>query len=446
MAEQPPSRPESWWPECQADASVEATEHPLSSCVAEVPSVLCAWAREHSEEPGCSLERGPGQEGLQCGAPGHTVGSSLAKGLEDPALCSSPEESRLQEPGSSVRFCLLADSSAHELSLGRLFLSWAPQCDFLRAPVPDTWPGTSWWLHAQLKLMGQPGGQRLCGAGCRMAQWTAFAGCLAQEAAATRTDSGKSDGPTAPQCGNCLSSATAVEATAASGLQLPGRVAATLLNSPWPRLAWLRPLVWKAPGGSVCRRGVPLACPPAAFGVQPEKLLSCSCCPADLFWPHQSLRSQTLLAQRGFSLPTGTHVGCRGAGSLEPGETAPERVATPRLPQGTCQGGFRSSAAGSPPLTLHHRGMTAGTVGVHYRDHELLESISSSCRSGCYGEVYSCAQDDSGAAGMDVPVLGVGDRRPAATLPQPGPSPQPGPLPPDTSFPGTGRRLRPTEG
>lgn len=32
-------------------------------------------------------------------------------------------------------------------------------------------------------------------------------------------------------------------------------------------------------------------------------------------------------------------------------------------------------AAAGAQLTLHHRRMTAGTVGVHYRDHELLEVI-----------------------------------------------------------------------
>lgn len=33
------------------------------------------------------------------------------------------------------------------------------------------------------------------------------------------------------------------------------------------------------------------------------------------------------------------------------------------------------AAAAGTPFTLHHRRMTAGTVGVHYRDHELLEVI-----------------------------------------------------------------------
>lgn len=36
---------------------------------------------------------------------------------------------------------------------------------------------------------------------------------------------------------------------------------------------------------------------------------------------------------------------------------------------------FQLAAAAGTPFTLHHRRMTAGTVGVHYRDHELLEVI-----------------------------------------------------------------------
>lgn len=34
----------------------------------------------------------------------------------------------------------------------------------------------------------------------------------------------------------------------------------------------------------------------------------------------------------------------------------------------------QAQAAGAP-FTLHHRRMTAATVGVHYRGHELLEVI-----------------------------------------------------------------------
>lgn len=37
--------------------------------------------------------------------------------------------------------------------------------------------------------------------------------------------------------------------------------------------------------------------------------------------------------------------------------------------------GFSWRAATGGLFTLHHRRMTAGTVGVHYRDHELLEVI-----------------------------------------------------------------------
>lgn len=37
--------------------------------------------------------------------------------------------------------------------------------------------------------------------------------------------------------------------------------------------------------------------------------------------------------------------------------------------------GFSWRAAAGGLFTLHHRRMTAGTVGVHYRDHELLEVI-----------------------------------------------------------------------
>ena len=69
--------------------------------------------------------------------------------------------------------------------------------------------------------------------------------------------------------------------------------------------------------------------------------------------------------------------------SLEPGQ--PGRPGE-RLPPGPVPGllqiRFGSGWAAAPglaaagaQLTLHHRRMTAGTVGVHYRDHELLEVI-----------------------------------------------------------------------
>lgn len=74
------------------------------------------------------------------------------------------------------------------------------------------------------------------------------------------------------------------------------------------------------------------------------------------------------------------------AGGVFPG-VDPAAVADDRLPahQGPgflpAQAGWGWAAASSAPaaagapFTLHHRQMTAGTVGVHYRDHELLEVI-----------------------------------------------------------------------
>lgn len=91
--------------------------------------------------------------------------------------------------------------------------------------------------------------------------------------------------------------------------------------------------------------------------------------------------------------------GCRGRGprggaggpftavarglSLEPGQPGrPGERLPPGLVPGLLRVWFGSGWAAAPGLaaagarlTLHHRRMTAGTVGVHYRDHELLEVI-----------------------------------------------------------------------
>ena len=67
----------------------------------------------------------------------------------------------------------------------------------------------------------------------------------------------------------------------------------------------------------------------------------------------------------------------RGRGLLtRAGPACPARWARlPRARPPTDWVWFQLAAAAGTPFTLHHRRMTAGTVGVHYRDHELLEVI-----------------------------------------------------------------------
>ena len=95
--------------------------------------------------------------------------------------------------------------------------------------------------------------------------------------------------------------------------------------------------------------------------------------------------------------------GCRGCGAPEEGQEGPSQLWPEFCPlsqasqpvtrrpgeqplpgpvPGLLRIWFGSSWAAAPglaaagaQLTLHHRRMTAGTVGVHYRDHELLEVI-----------------------------------------------------------------------
>lgn len=60
----------------------------------------------------------------------------------------------------------------------------------------------------------------------------------------------------------------------------------------------------------------------------------------------------------GDCLPAGPGLASLGLGLASAGPAAPQ-----------------APAATGAPFAVHHGRMTAGTVGVHYRDHELLEVI-----------------------------------------------------------------------